>query len=311
MTRPRRLLEKLKHKASALVLRAPAPPKTPRAVFSRPASLVTAASPPPSPTKSARSFSTASSASPTTPTTDLFAPRPSTSPTTSRWSLSTDESASSLCHPYASTHDVTSADPDRDPDPFAKGRVQVVRTSADYPSYTYAFAKRRSHPRLAPSPSPATPKPDWTLALPTTPPRLARARSSLFHSDASDSSDSHPHSLCPSAWHPAPPSPPRTRAHRRRTRVLQPPPRTPDAAAVSPSPASSAPTLRERERERARALAALNGEVHPRALEAFAPRHPDDAESELAYYSARSSFAGELGSRRGAPGRGQVRPFGC
>ncbi|KAG6834747.1 hypothetical protein H0H93_007638, partial [Arthromyces matolae] len=55
--------------------------KSSAAIFSRPASIVTA--PPPSPTKSStksiRSFSTTSSAAPVTPTTDVFAPRPSKS----------------------------------------------------------------------------------------------------------------------------------------------------------------------------------------------------------------------------------------
>ncbi|KAG5352581.1 hypothetical protein C0989_001706 [Termitomyces sp. Mn162] len=314
---PRRLLNKIKHKASALVMRATEPKASDRAIFapppassrcglfapylplaaqlertrksrgifSRPASLVTA--PPPSPTRS----SISASSSPVTPTTDIFAPRPSTSPcapaNTSRWSLDTDESTTSYHrHPFASIHDHT--------DPFAKGRVQVVRNSADYPSYTYAFStKRRSHGQQH------TSKPDWTLDL--SPKIPTRSRSFLSHSPCSSlssSSDDHSRSHPPSAWHPSTPSPPRTRRRKAPTT-----PRSPESTASKSTITASGD--RDRDRERARALAVLNGEVHPRRLVGFEPgprkaetdvpppsvRSTQLEDSESAYYSARSSLA--------------------
>ncbi|KAG6817302.1 hypothetical protein H0H87_010644 [Tephrocybe sp. NHM501043] len=148
----------------------------------------------------------------------------------SRWSLCTDDSAPDFAypnHPFASsTHDVH--------DPFAKGRVQVVRP--DFPS-----PKQRSHRSPAPPPNAPLPTPpphphgrnqkvlrirvapatafsasapgdDWTLALPagvavprspTSPShstRRTKARSFLSTTSAS--------SQCPSAWHPSPPPSP-------------------------------------------------------------------------------------------------------
>ncbi|KAG6871706.1 hypothetical protein C0995_001072 [Termitomyces sp. Mi166 len=349
VSRPRLLLNKIKHKASALVLRTPAKPAKPtsffddeppacrlfapylplaaqferakssRAIFSRPASLVTA--PPPSPTASS---SSSACASPVTPTTDLFA-------SASRWSLSTDESTTSFSypnHPFASTHDVA------DPDPFAKGHVQVIRNSADYPSYTYAFsrrhsAKRRSQPRPSPSAHalPRTPPPDWTLALPSTPPTTP-SRSFLSHSPSSSSSSSD--SQCPSAWNPSPPSTPRTR---RKTRVST-LPHPPSIADSTASTGTLVLTPKERDRERARALAVLTrrGEVHPSALEVFAStssaaqkkkeKEKEDrlslrsADSESGtFYSARSSVRQSLVSAFGGGGRVRadsgVRGVGC